>query len=52
MAIPLKQILDELPPKRRADLDRRYMELVRKVESLEEVRLPPEASSKPKGDER
>ncbi|HSZ73316.1 MAG TPA: DNA-binding protein [Rhizomicrobium sp.] len=38
MAVPLKDILDALPPKRRAELDRRFKELVDEVESLKELR--------------
>jgi predicted transcriptional regulator len=38
MPVPLKDILDALPPKRRADLDRRFKELVNEVESLKELR--------------
>ncbi len=34
----LKQILDELPPKRRKEIDRRFKELVNEVESLRELR--------------
>lgn len=38
MPVPLKDVLDALPPKRRADLDRRFKELVNEVESLKELR--------------
>jgi predicted transcriptional regulator len=38
MPVPLKDILDALPPKRRAELDRRYKKLVDEVESLRELR--------------
>ncbi|MGH6870828.1 MAG: XRE family transcriptional regulator [Rhizomicrobium sp.] len=38
MPVPLRKILDELPPKRRAELDRRFEELVNEVESLKELR--------------
>jgi DNA-binding XRE family transcriptional regulator len=38
MAVPLKDVLDALPPKRRAELDRRFKELVNEVESLQELR--------------
>jgi DNA-binding XRE family transcriptional regulator len=38
MPIPLKTVLDALPPKRRAELDRRFKELVNEVESLKELR--------------
>ena len=34
-----KDIVDALPPKRRADIDRRFKELVNEVESLRELRL-------------
>src|SRR5258708_7946906 len=34
----LKQVLDALPRKRRADIDRRFKELVNEVESLRELR--------------
>jgi transcriptional regulator with XRE-family HTH domain len=38
MPVPLKDILDALPAKRRAELDRRFKELVNEVESLKELR--------------
>jgi len=38
MPVPLKDVLDALPPKRRAELDRRFKELVNEVESLKELR--------------
>src|SRR6516162_1728660 len=38
MPVPLKDVLDSLPSKRRADLDRRFKELVNEVESLKELR--------------
>jgi predicted transcriptional regulator len=38
MPVPLKDVLDALPPKRRAELDRRFKELVDEVESLKELR--------------
>lgn len=38
MPVPLKDILRALPPKRRAELDRRYKKLVEEVESLRELR--------------
>jgi hypothetical protein len=38
MPIPLKDVLDALPPKRRASIDRRFKELVNEVESLKELR--------------
>lgn len=38
MPIPLKDVLDTLPPKRRAEIDRRFNELVNEVESLKELR--------------
>jgi hypothetical protein len=31
MAVPLKDVLDALPPKRRAGIDRRFKELVNEV---------------------
>jgi hypothetical protein len=45
MAIPLKQTLDDLPPKRRAELDRRFKELVDQLESLKKLRYLSEKSS-------
>lgn len=38
MPVPLKDVIDALPPKRRAVLDRRFKELVDEVESLRELR--------------
>jgi predicted transcriptional regulator len=38
MPVPLKDILEALPPRRRAKLDRRFKELVNEVESLKELR--------------
>jgi DNA-binding XRE family transcriptional regulator len=38
MPVPLKNVLDVLPPRRRAELDRRFKELVNEVESLKELR--------------
>ena len=38
MPVPLKDVMDALPPKRRAELDRRFKELVDEVESLRELR--------------
>ncbi|HEY8697954.1 MAG TPA: XRE family transcriptional regulator [Rhizomicrobium sp.] len=38
MPVPLKDVLDALPPKRRAELDRRFKQLVNEVESLKELR--------------
>ena len=38
MPVPLKDVLDALPPKRRAEIDRRFKELVNEVESLKELR--------------
>jgi predicted transcriptional regulator len=38
MPVPLKDVMDALPPKRRAALDRRFKELVNEVESLRELR--------------
>jgi transcriptional regulator with XRE-family HTH domain len=38
MTVPLKDILDALPPKRRAQLDRRFKALIDEVESLKELR--------------
>lgn len=38
MPVPLKDVLDALPPKRRAELDRRFKALVHEVESLKELR--------------
>lgn len=38
MARTLKQVLDELPPKRRKEHERRFKELVNEVESLRELR--------------
>jgi predicted transcriptional regulator len=44
MPVPLKDVLDALPPKRRAELDRRFKELVNEVESLRELRRISEMS--------
>lgn len=38
MVVTLKKVLDSLPPERRAEIDRRYEELVNEVESLKELR--------------
>src|ERR1700743_1300523 len=38
MPVPLKNVLDALPPKRRAALDRRFKDLMDEVESLKELR--------------
>jgi hypothetical protein len=38
MVVTLKEVLDSLPPERRAEIDRRYEELVNEVESLKELR--------------
>jgi transcriptional regulator with XRE-family HTH domain len=38
MPVPLKDVIDALPPTRRAVLDRRFKELVDEVESLSELR--------------
>ena len=38
MPVPLKDVIDALPSKRRAELDRRFKELVDEVESLRELR--------------
>lgn len=38
MVVTLKEVLDALPPERRAEIDRRYEELVNEVESLKELR--------------
>lgn len=38
MPVPLKDVLDALPPKRRTELDRRFKQLVNEVESLKELR--------------
>ena len=38
MVRTLKEVLDALPPKRRAEIDRRFEELVNEVESLRELR--------------
>jgi transcriptional regulator len=38
MPVPLKDVLDALPPKRRAELDRRFKELVNEVEALKKLR--------------
>jgi transcriptional regulator with XRE-family HTH domain len=38
MGHTLKEVLDSLPPERRAEVDRRYEELVDEVESLRELR--------------
>jgi len=35
--VSLKDVLDALPPKRRAELDQRFKELVNEVESLKEL---------------
>lgn len=40
----LKEVLDALPPKRRADINRRFDELVNEVESLKELRRISEMS--------
>jgi len=44
MARTLKQVLDALPPERRARIDRRFDELVNEVESLKELRRLSEMS--------
>ncbi len=44
MAVTLKKVLDSLPPERRAEIDRRYEELVNEVESLKELRRLSELS--------
>ena len=44
MTVKLKEDLDSLPPERRADIDRRYEELVNEVESLKELRRLSELS--------
>lgn len=44
MVVPLKQVLDAVPPKRRAEIDRRFKELVNEVESLRELRRISEKS--------
>jgi predicted transcriptional regulator len=44
MARMLKDVLDALPPKRKAELDRRFEELVNEVESLRELRRISEIS--------
>ncbi len=44
MAVTLKKVLDSLPPERRAEIDRRYEELVDEVESLKELRRLSELS--------
>lgn len=38
MVVALKKVLESLPPERRAEIDRRYEELVNEVESLKELR--------------
>lgn len=38
MPVPLKDVLDALPSRRRAEIDRRFRELVNEVESLKELR--------------
>jgi transcriptional regulator with XRE-family HTH domain len=38
MVRTLKEVLDALPPARRAEIDRRFKELVNEVESLKELR--------------
>ena len=38
MVITLEEVLDSLPPERRAEIDRRYEELLNEVESLKELR--------------
>ena len=38
MVVTLKEVLDSLPPERRAKIDRRYEELLNEVESLKELR--------------
>jgi DNA-binding XRE family transcriptional regulator len=38
MSISLKEILDSMTPKQRAEVDRRFKELVNEVESLKELR--------------
>lgn len=40
----LKDVIDALPPKRRAEIDRRFKELVNEVESLRELRRLSEMS--------
>ncbi len=44
MTVKLKEVLDSLPPERRAEIDRRYEELVNEVESLKELRRLSELS--------
>jgi DNA-binding MarR family transcriptional regulator len=44
MVVALKQALDALPPKRRAEIDRRFKELINEVESLRELRRISEKS--------
>lgn len=44
MVRTLKEVLDILPPKRRAEIDRRFEELVNEVESLRELRRLSEMS--------
>lgn len=44
MPVPLKDVLDALPPERRAEIDRRFEELVNEVESLRELRRISEMS--------
>ena len=38
MAVTLEEMLASLPPERRAEIDRRYEELLNEVESLKELR--------------
>lgn len=38
MSVTLKEILDSMTPKQRAQVDRRFKELVNEVESLKELR--------------
>lgn len=44
MVRTLKEVLAALPPKRRAEIDRRFEELVNEVESLRELRRVSEMS--------
>ena len=44
MVRTLKQVMDALPPKRRAEIERRFEELVNEVESLKELRRLSERS--------
>lgn len=44
MVVTLKKVLDSLPPERRAEIGRRYEELVNEVESLKELRQLSELS--------